>query len=178
MKVIFLDIDGVLNSEKTLMRNYNIKSEKGIRPEDIDEEKVEYLSKIVKETNSSIVLSSSWRTFFNFRDNELLPLSNHKDAVCLYELFLKYDIPLIDKTGRDKGARREEEIKEYLDNHQEIENYLIIDDECFNLNEEMNKHYLKTTFYGDGGLLKSQIEEGINILNKNDYKKYTKTNNS
>ena len=87
---------------------------------------------------------------------------------------LKYDIPLIDKTGRDADAKREEEIKEYLDNHIDIENYLILDDECFNLNEEMNKHYIKTTFYGEqGGLLKSQIEEAINILNKTEYKKYT-----
>ena len=174
MKVIFLDIDGVLNSEKTFMRNYYIKKDKGIRPEDIDEEKVEYLSRIVKETNSSVVLSSSWRIFFNFVDNELLPSPGHEDAVCLYNLLLKYDIPLIDKTGRDADAKREEEIKEYLDNHKDIENYLILDDECFNLNEEMNKHYIKTTYYGNqGGLLKSQIEEAINILNKTEYKKYT-----
>ena len=173
MKVIFLDIDGVLNSEKTFVRNYYIKKDTGIRPPDIDEEKVEYLSRIVKETNSYIVLSSSWRIFFNFVDNELLPAPGHKDAVGLYNLFLKYDIPLIDKKGRDVGAKREEEIKDYLDNHEDIENYLIIDDECFNLNEEMNKHYIKTTFYGDqGGLLNSQIEEAINILNKTDYKKY------
>ena len=49
MKVIFLDIDGVLNSEKTLMRNYNIKNEKGIRPEDIDEEKDLYHSKYTED---------------------------------------------------------------------------------------------------------------------------------
>lgn len=47
MKIIFLDIDGVLNYE-------NSKSK-------VEEEKVKLLKEIVDKTGAEIVLSSDWR---------------------------------------------------------------------------------------------------------------------
>lgn len=54
MKVAFLDIDGVLNSNQFWENCKNI-------DEEIDDTAVARLAKIVNATNSIIVLSSSWR---------------------------------------------------------------------------------------------------------------------
>ena len=59
MKVIFLDVDGVLNSDEYFdkIKNVNIC---GIESE-IDVEKIKLLKKAVDETGANVVLSSSWR---------------------------------------------------------------------------------------------------------------------
>ena len=53
MKIILLDIDGVLNEEKSRSRCLGYKG--------IDDKKVENLANIVKATNAKIVLISTWK---------------------------------------------------------------------------------------------------------------------
>lgn len=48
-KVLFLDVDGVLNHNK--MRGWN----------NVDPDMIRHLARIVRETNCEIVISSSWR---------------------------------------------------------------------------------------------------------------------
>ena len=74
MKVIFLDIDGVLNSDEYIDR---AKNSQGIERH-IDIDKVKLLKKAIDETGAKTVLTSSWR--------------NSKDIVLLRELFAKYEI--------------------------------------------------------------------------------------
>ena len=59
MKIIFLDIDGVLNSDEYFdkIKNLNIN---GIE-NDIDIRKIILLKKSLDETGAKIVLTSSWR---------------------------------------------------------------------------------------------------------------------
>ena len=59
MKVIFLDVDGVLNSDEYFdkIKNLNID---GIQSE-IDVEKIKLLNIAINETKVKIVLTSSWR---------------------------------------------------------------------------------------------------------------------
>ena len=59
MKVIFLDIDGVLNSAKYFDRIKNLEITE--IEEQIDIKKVELLKKAVDETGAKVALSSSWR---------------------------------------------------------------------------------------------------------------------
>ena len=59
MKVIFLDVDGVLNSDEYFDRIQNLDIE-GIES-DIDINKVKLLKKAVDTTGAKVVLSSSWR---------------------------------------------------------------------------------------------------------------------
>ena len=54
-KVIFLDIDGVLNSEEGFERN------KGTNWNMLDPILVERFNRLVEETGAKVVLSSSWR---------------------------------------------------------------------------------------------------------------------
>ena len=53
-KIIFLDVDGVLNNENT-----NARSPGGYVG--VMDSKVKLLSKLVKETNADVVISSDWR---------------------------------------------------------------------------------------------------------------------
>lgn len=66
-KVIFLDIDGVLNSDNFFTSKYHdrlmlSKGEHGVMH---DPRACALLGKIKKATNCKIVMSSSWRNFYN-----------------------------------------------------------------------------------------------------------------
>ena len=61
MKVIFLDIDGVLNTSQTFIEIDNEFIKTGKRRIEIDLDRVELLKEIVDATGAVIVLSSSWR---------------------------------------------------------------------------------------------------------------------
>lgn len=82
-RVLFLDIDGVLNSDFWNDR-HQIEISDGTL---IDEEKIKLLACLVRETNSEIILLSGWRFWFNA---ELKPLC--KEANKLVELLEKEDL--------------------------------------------------------------------------------------
>ena len=98
MKVIFLDVDGVLNSNAYV--DYTLKNNvKGIL-EEIDPKTIEMLKYALDVTDAQIVVSSSWRNIRKFEQ--------------LKELFLRYGINLDEKTpvlGHERGL----EIKQYLE---------------------------------------------------------------
>lgn len=73
MKIIFLDIDGVLNTIETFINRKKEYKETGILNVEIDEFRVQYLKQIIKETDAKIVLSSSWRHFFTKDNNIVIP---------------------------------------------------------------------------------------------------------
>lgn len=62
MKIIFLDIDGVLNSQLfyTEKRQVDRHKEKEFGS-DIDERCVDYLNVLIKNTRAKVVISSTWR---------------------------------------------------------------------------------------------------------------------
>ena len=66
MKIIFLDVDGVLNSDKYI--NYTSKKNiDGIKA-DIDVKTIELLKKALDITGAKIVLSSSWKNISRVKD--------------------------------------------------------------------------------------------------------------
>ncbi len=153
MKVIFLDIDGVLNSDEYFdkIRNLNIQ---GIQSE-IDVEKIKLLKKAIDETGAKVVLSSSWRYT--------------KNAQYLKELLANFEI-YTDSTPFMHG-RRGLEIKQWLSDNQGIEDFVILDDETFDsYDEELIKKLIKIS-NGNGhnfgeGLLPKDIDEIIKRLGK------------
>ena len=82
MKVIFLDVDGVLNSDEYIDRAQKQEIQ-GIERH-IDVEKIKLLKKAIDETGAKVVLSSSWR----FTKNEQY----------LKKLLEKYGIYLVGST--------------------------------------------------------------------------------
>ena len=153
MKVIFLDIDGVLNSDEYVDRVK--KSDiQGIE-RDIDIEKVKLLKRAIDETGAKVVLSSSWRYT--------------KNASYLKELLANYGIRL-DSTPYIQD-KRGLEIKKWLSENQGVEDFLIIDDEIFDsFDEELMKKLVKIS-NGNGrsigeGLLPKDVDEIIERLGR------------
>ena len=147
MKIIFLDIDGVLNSRKYIIEH---KDELKDRIHVIDPSKVEMIRKLIdKHDDLRIVISSSWRK------------RNVQDTV---EFLLKHGLEsitdaIIGVTPRSICGGRGEEIKWFIDNVNsdkigdfirepfEIDDYVIIDDDDFDLLDyQKDTHLLKTTF--------------------------------
>ena len=150
MKVIFLDVDGVLNSNAYV--DYTSKNNVEGILEEIDPKTIEMLKYALDVTDAQIVVSSSWRNIRKFEQ--------------LKELFLRYGINLDEKTpvlGHERGL----EIKQYLEEHVDIDQYLILDDDMFDsFDEELRNNLILTKenhedhSYGDGVQIK-HIEQII-----------------
>jgi HAD domain in Swiss Army Knife RNA repair proteins len=104
MKVIFLDIDGVLNCRKTPNpRKF---------PYVIDDELLARFTQLLQQTGASVVLSSTWRY-----DPAGIFSAKH------------YGVPFMDITPDMPNEPRCKEILEWLRDHPEVTRYVVIDDE-------------------------------------------------
>lgn len=161
-KIIFLDIDGVLNCRNTFKERkeervfYNKFLEKNdfnlakISMCDIDFEKLQLLKYIVLETNAKIVISSSWKKLRYY--------------LLIEELLINKGLPIIGVTPYINN-KRGTEIKKYLVENK-VENFIIMDDEIFDdYDDELINHLVKTDFY-DEGLNEEKADEAINLIRK------------
>lgn len=168
MKVIFLDVDGVLNSNEVFKKRYEYFQKHNVLLSVFDEALVERLSEIVSATGAKVVLSSGCRSDWkNGVDN--LELERSKE---LQELFNKYGIevvgitPCIPRTYQQDEkytSWRENEIKYYLDTHPDIECFCVIDDESFDL-QSLEEYLVKTS--KQYGLQEEHVEKAIKLLKK------------
>jgi len=156
MKVIFLDIDGVLNSRiYDRKRNWNEQT-------DIDETRLPHLKKIVDETGAKIVLSSTWREHWD-KD----PRICRADGEYINKTFAKFGLEIYDKTP-DLGltAERPDEIRAWLDSAREpVESFVIIDDYRYGWGN-LSDNFVKTNPHFGLGLEEEHVEKAIEILNK------------
>mgnify|MGYP004593797841 CR=1 FL=1 len=172
MKIIFLDVDGVLNNQEVFKKHREIRDKTGTRPVDIDDELMDNLKKIVDaHPDTRVVLSSSWRSAFSNilvhgKPHELLP-EQKRDPETLYKSLKNRGITMISKTGRDPEGCRGREICEWLDNYAEmmdVRSFIVIDDETFDIDDYLPRSVLvKTSFYGDS-LSEDKVTEAIRKL--------------
>lgn len=108
-KVIFLDIDGVLWSSRTLVASGCVPYDPDDRGFDADA--IGMIRAFCRFTGSQIVLSSSWRIIHDFRD-----------------IGRALRLPIVDKTKR-LDTERGEEIAEWLSRHPNVDGYAILDDD-------------------------------------------------
>ena len=176
MKVLFLDIDGVLNSENWFgYRLYCIKNNmfneviNFVNTNDdrikhklsmIDDRAIANLNRIIEETGCKVVLSSSWRS--------CVEAENTLTEYLLKLKGIKYDI--YDVTPRlwfnDFSIRRGEEIQLWMDKESEkneIESFVILDDDSNMLPEQMNNFI---HIDGQVGLTDRNVFAAIEILNR------------
>lgn len=162
MKVIFLDVDGVLNCRTS--KSYCHDDKCGIIT-GIDSDKVKRLAKIVEATSAQIILSSDWKDgwskyYTSQKPSHVKYLDNH--------LYKKGKLTIKDKTPTThKGSWfRGSEILAYLRTHQDIENYVILDDTFFDDfdNKEIEENLVLTD--RDIGLTDGDVENAIKILLK------------
>jgi hypothetical protein len=122
MKVLFLDIDGVVNCVTTAQRH---RGAIGIDP---------YMSllvnRIAEATGAQIVLSSTWRLWKESREEVnryIFPNPIDSTPHIFRDKETKEIVPYRN-TGGIEMVLRGEEIKAWLDEHPEVTRYAILDD--------------------------------------------------
>lgn len=150
MKVIFLDIDGVLNSEDLANRRIKEKRNQFEDGKDtfIDEIAVKLLTDFCEQYNVKLVISSSWRHWD--LNGTLQDFSRPKyeilHPIIPYIVGITPRIYIENNDGSYDSVDRGIEIKKYLDAHDDIEEYCILDDDNDMLPEQMNS-FVQTTFW-------------------------------
>ncbi len=147
MKIIFIDIDGVLNSE-FYYRNVDRSVKDWAR---FDPKVVDLIKNLVDEFSAKIVISSTWRFGAVKQLNGELKKSGmikflHKDW----------------KTPQLYPPHRGKEIQSWLTEHPVIVEYVILDDDDSIL-EEQNSRFVKTEL--SSGMQKEHFIRAREILN-------------
>ena len=153
MKIIFLDIDGVMNNLRTIERcGYNT---------GIESKALSLLREIVELTGAKICLVSSWKEFW-FKDDKQ---SQDEMANYLDTRMKEFGLEIWNKTAEIQ--KRGKEIVNFINRLKtqgiEVENFVIIDDEKLDYLEEGLIHYLVYTDYKQG-LMVEDARKAIKIL--------------
>ena len=168
MKVLFLDIDGVLNSELwftwghyCITHDMKDKIFSGETEEDryvdhmMDERLIANVNRIVESTGCEIVLSSSWRSRHKKENDKLNTQLKRKGLI--KEFF--------DVTPRLSSGIRGEEIQKWLEDNctkHEIKSYCIIDDDSDMLDYQ-KEFFIQTDSYI--GITNADADKATEILN-------------
>lgn len=148
MKVLFLDIDGVLNSYRSIAAGYQLyncsslmrKLQLGtVTHAGFDPTAVQLLHKAQEDIGFKVVISSTWRFTFTL---------NH-----FYKIFDWYGWntrDIIIGVTPSTNTIRGDEVKLWLDSHPEYKEYVILDDSTDFLEEQLSRCVF------------TQYEEGIN----------------
>ena len=132
--IVFLDFDGVLNLD---INNYtgNFKAK----------EPIENLNKFCLENEFKIVVISSWRKSLNYME-------------IIYESGLDRRIEILGAT-ETLEKDRETEVIDYLEKHQNINKFIILDDGNF---YELKKYQIQTIF--EKGFDNKKYQEAIELI--------------
>ena len=144
MKVLFLDVDGVITHQ-----HYKNKEREGLDPE-----KIKLIARIVKDTGAFVVLSSSWRLSYDQKtekkdwDYILLEKCLGDEGVSIYDITTR--IPFSDSLGWRRT--RPLEILDWVVEHK-VNSFVILDDDNWDFARYgLDKHWIHTS-----------AEDGISI---------------
>ena len=163
MNIIFLDIDGVLNSMAYFKQNKN----KGRL--EISDYHLQMLAKIYHACNAKIVLSSSWRELDDESDIHVYWMYQY-----LVDELARYDMEIISKTPVI-DMNRPLEIKTWLDSREDKDTikFVSLDDD---FSKDKYDEYgiggclIKTEFFCDemseGGLQQKHVDKAIELLSE------------
>jgi len=153
MKIIFLDIDGVLNSLRSVIALGNCSKH-------FDPVAVGLIDKLCEDADANVVISSSWR----YGDTESLITE-------LYDICARYKEPhfldrVIGETPQLSKGVRGDEINQWLIMHGDdeeaiIETYVIIDDDNDMLLAQQ-PHFVQTSF--NEGFILEHFWSALRIL--------------
>lgn len=162
--IIFMDIDGVINNHLYCERLMH-------QPKNPDlpylsEMNLDMMKRIVRlaqETDSDIVLSSSWKCIWNTPTAE-----PEKDD--MKKMFDYVGIRIIDTTPEYRDGRAAE-IKQWLDEHPDVTHFVSLDDDYPESEYEkagIPGHTVHTQYWCDdeskGGFQETHYQEAIDIL--------------
>lgn len=114
MKILFLDVDGVLNRCG--------KSNQGL-----ETDKCDLLADLCRRVGCKVVVSSTWRRYPHLMADRLLPMFRSRGIECVGQT------PMLEKPSPGGhvvvAAARHEEITAWLADHAEVTQYAIVDDD-------------------------------------------------
>lgn len=164
MKVIFLDIDGVLNCTHCKMKidGFNF----------VMDEKIELLKQLVDRTGAKIVLSSTWRFGWSY-----IEASGEKDAFqqreirhffALQEKLREFGLEFLDRTPvlNESMNHRGEEIDQWLREWkgEPVESFVILDDLNGKYLRPHSDRLVRTSIRN--GLEQRHVDLAVKILEK------------
>lgn len=161
-RVIFLDIDGVLNADF-----WNVSHQKEISDGQlIDRDKVKLLAQLIDRTDAQIILHSGWRFWF---DEEKKPLCT--EAERLVEMLAEEGLTIAgftpdlttEEIRRTKkfSLVKADEILLWLKMHEDVEGWVVLDDlELHNIC--VKGHQVKTD--QTVGLTLEDVDEAVEML--------------
>jgi phosphoglycolate phosphatase-like HAD superfamily hydrolase len=144
MKVIFLDFDGVLNTPE----------EWGLRPmvRALNQQALDNLDELVKRSGAKVVVSSTWRQFYAL--DALQEFLRARGVKCVGAFI---SVTPILYESRDK------EIASWLNSHEDIKNFVIIDDN--GIGSMFNEKLILTD--ASVGLSADNVKEALDVLEGN-----------
>ena len=153
MKIIFLDIDGVLTSHRTAIAFGWYPTGLSDLKSKIDPVALALLQGICRGSDASVVISSTWRKFLRRE-----------------ELQVALGLPIIDVTPVLDGMRRGNEIDAWLTRHPEVTHYCIVDDDTDMLPEQKRDHFVHINeregiTFGDADMIACML--GLDIWSVN-----------
>ena len=175
-RIVFLDVDGVLNSLRSAARDnaagktrdtlwmsgfygghggdWSERIDRAIRPDGVlwDQECVGHLRWLLQQTGALVVISSTWKV--------------HCPTDCFRRMLAFYDCEaeVVGATPdlRHHGDFRGNEIKLWLDFHPAIRRYVILDD-CGDMTDEQKAgHFVQTD--SSVGLTRADAEQAAALL--------------
>lgn len=170
LRVIFLDVDGVLAYEA--YRNEETAN--------IDLEKVKLLKEICTIADASVVISSSWRGTPNYTPDCYYTLISILQANGIKVLgntphLIKTDsnrcqlifLTELEIEKEEFGTGTAAEIQEWLCKHKEVTSFVILDDLDLSWKKYgYDTYWIQPTWFGNGGLQREHVEQAIKLLKK------------
>lgn len=176
MNVVFLDIDGVLNSEGMLFKldekhralGHHEQCECYRLERMIDDEAVIRLNRLLEATNAKVVISSSWRKLMDPPELARCLVSHGFLGEVIgetpdgpnYPGFALHMLDGVEEVGPIDHIDRGHEIAFWLHQHPEVERFVILDD-CSDMAHLKNR-LVQTD--GIEGLLDEHVELAINMM--------------
>jgi hypothetical protein len=153
-RVLFLDVDGVLNHRGVFTP--------GAGTAILCPKAVERLKRVVSETGAAVVLSSTWR-LGRVPNEHLSKLKACGVMDKAHEDWRTIEMPHDFTTSRLIFSRRGDEIAEWLARHPEVTEYAIVDDDSDMLPEQ-SARFVQTSF--EDGLTDRHADALISLFSR------------
>lgn len=162
-KVIFLDIDGVLNRHH---ERYGTREKSPMGFTGLGQKHILQLKRIVEATGAEIVMSSDWKMCYESDDCN--PETANPDGVYVIRRLAENGMKLVARTNEiplegEHSTGRGYGIRKYLRQHPEVTNYVILDDcEWRDFTGELLDHLVLLEY----PLTKRSADKAIKVLQK------------
>lgn len=161
MKVIFLDIDGVLITANNSHNSLHDEPRSSGEPNGFNRDAVDNLNSVIEKTDAKIVISSSLR--FSNSARQLVSILQYGGV---------NNPPVIDVTPvipdmRTKRSHRGNEILAWLSRHPDVEDYVVIDDCGKEQLANIPDNRVVSTSYREGFGTEEAYRKAVQALIKN-----------